>query len=103
MAAQQPYDNGKQQAPDKSKESTGPAQGSETADTSKGNGAAPSSEGTASNGGDEGKPISAKEIIGLKKKLKESGKTDDDLAKILTGVKTVGDYRKVIKEYGIAA
>jgi len=96
-------DNGAKQSDNKSQKSPASEQGTETVDTSKGNGAAPSSEEKASNGGDEGKPISAKEIIGLKKKLKESGKTDDDLAKILPGVKTLRDYRTVIKEYGIAA
>ena len=90
--AQQPSDNGNQQAPDKPKESAGSQESvKKTSDDAK------------TDGGDEGKPISAKEIIGLKKKLKASGKTDDDLAKILPGVKTVGDYNKVIKEYGIAA
>jgi hypothetical protein len=103
IAVNSGVDDKQAQVSDKAKESPAPPESGKTDNAPKDTGVAPSSEGKTSNDGDEAKPISAKEIIGLKKKLKESGKTDDDLAKILPGVKTVGDYRKVIKEYGIAA
>lgn len=73
------------------------------ADTSKANESTPTSTSKNTAGDDEGKAVSAKEIIGLKRELKKVGKTDDELAKILPSVKTLGDYKKVIKEYGIAA
>ena len=65
--------------------------------------AGPSATGEESNVADDTRPVGAKDIIGLKKKLKEKGLADDDLTKVLPGVKTRADYLKVIAEHGIAA
>ena len=73
-----------------------------TAEESSGKAEGKQSVGTSTNSEDS-KPVGAKEIIGLKKKLKEKGLADEDLTKVLPGVKTRGDYLKVIAEHGIAA
>jgi hypothetical protein len=52
---------------------------------------------------DGAKPVGAKEIIGLKKMLKEKGMTDEELVKVLPAVRTRSDYLRVVAEHGIAA
>ncbi len=78
------------------------AQAKGTAEESSGQAEGKQSAGTSTNSEDS-KPVGAKEIIGLKKKLKEKGLADEDLTKVLPGIKTRGDYLKVIAEHGIAA
>lgn len=51
----------------------------------------------------EDEKLGAKDIIALKKKLKERGMSDDEVGQIMSKVKSRLDYNSVVTEHGIAA
>ncbi len=57
----------------------------------------------ATGNGAYGERVSAKDIIALKKRLKDKGLKDEEVGQIMSKVKTRYDYDQTVKEHGIAA